>query len=696
MARPDATSRRRHAELVAAIDAADAAYYLADAPHLADAAYDALRRDLEQLEAAHPELITPESPTQRVGARGAREATILGEVQHERPMLSLSNAFSPEEVEAFAASAAKALGGREPSLVAELKIDGLAISLRYERGRLVQAATRGDGVTGEEVTANVRTITAIPAELSAPINCEVRGEVYMPKAAFAALNAAREEEGLDLYANPRNSAAGSLRQKDPAITASRRLAFFAYQLFEEPQPAQQSAALLRLRELGLPTEVHAEGGLSGTSAAAFLARWESERHTLDYETDGAVLKVDAVADQEKIGYVSRSPKWAIAYKFPPEQATTRLERIVVEVGRTGYLTPVAEMTPVLLAGSTIRRATLHNIDEIRRKDVRVGDWVILQKAGDVIPEVVRGIPERREAALVPFEMPAICPSCAGPVVRDEVRHRCPNRWCPAQLFEGLRHAVGRGALDREGIGEKLLAQLVARGTVKRIGDLYRLRAEDLDGLDRMGSVATNAKRSGDANRIVNVLNEVQRRRERELWRVLVALGIRHVGEATAKDLAEELVRRVPPTGGADWGRHVAANLRAASVEELTAVPGIGPIVAASIVAFFADAETSGILDDLLEAPGFTLLPPTQRGGASGPLLGEVVVVTGSITGHTREAIHDAIRSAGGAVADSVTAKVTLLVAGEKAGSKLAAAERLGIPVIDAATLFARIGGASGG
>ena len=309
MARPVESVQRRHAELVAAIDAADTAYYIADAPHLADAAYDAMRRELEQLEAAHPELVTPTSPTQRVGAPIAREAANLGEVVHERPMLSLSNAFSPAEVEAFAASAAKALGGREPVLVAELKIDGLAISLRYRRGVLVQAATRGDGVTGEEVTANVRTISAIPSRLDQPIDCEVRGEVFMPKAAFAALNAAREEEGLELYANPRNSAAGSLRQKDPTVTAARRLAFFAYQLFEDPQPTRQSAALLRLRELGLPTEGHAEGGLTGATAADFLARWEGQRHALEYETDGVVLKVDEVADQERIGYVSRSPKY---------------------------------------------------------------------------------------------------------------------------------------------------------------------------------------------------------------------------------------------------------------------------------------------------------------------------------------------------------------------------------------------------
>ena len=689
MAKVTAAGAKRHAELVALINAADRDYYVADAPRMPDAAYDALRRDLEQLEVEHPELQTPDSPTQRVGPR--ESGGQLGEVRHERPMLSLSNAFSPEEVAAFVASAAKGLGGREPELVAELKIDGLAISLRYERGLLARAATRGDGSTGEDVTANVRTISVIPQQLSEPIDAEVRGEVYMPKEAFAALNAAREEEGQQLYANPRNSAAGSLRQKDPRITAERRLAFFAYQLFSDPQPASQSAALQRLDELGLPTERNARAGLNAAGAAAFLAEWHEKRHELSYETDGAVLKVDRVEDQEALGFISRSPKWATAYKFPPEQVTTKLLNISVEVGRTGYLTPVAEMEPVLLAGSTIRRATLHNIDEIRRKDVRIGDVVILQKAGDVIPEVVRSLPEKRRGALDEFQMPTRCPSCSGEVVRDEVRHRCPNPWCEAQVFEGLRHAVGRGALDIEGLGEKLLQQLVDRGRVRRLADLFTLTADDLDGLDRMGSVAANAKK-GSANRIDNVLRELERRKEQELWRVLVALGIRHVGETTARDLAAELSRRVAL--GGDWSRRVASTLRGLTVDELTSVSGVGAVVGESIVSYFASSGTGSALNDLIEV-GVTLSPSVADvvAGGGGPLSGEIVVVTGTlvVSGFSRREAQDRIRAAGGVVADAITSKTTLLVAGEKAGSKRVDAERLGVRIVDEAGLLALLG-----
>ena len=697
-----AAGRRRHAELVAQIDAADTAYYVDDAPKITDAAYDALRRELEELESAHPELRSSDSPTQRVGPRGGGTGS-LREVRHDRPMLSLSNAFSPEEVLAFAATATKSLGGREPSLVAELKIDGLAISLRYERGRLVRAATRGDGATGEDVTANVRTIRAIPERLREPVDCEVRGEVYMPKAAFAVLNEARAAEGLPLYANPRNSAAGSLRQKDPGVTAERQLAFFAYQLFEQPAPGAQSAALLRLRALGLPVEEHCKAGLDAESAIAFLATWMDRRHALDYDTDGAVLKVDDVADQERLGTIARSPKWAIAYKFPPEQVVARLVGISVEVGRTGYLTPVAEMEPILVAGSTVRRATLHTLDEIRRKDVRVGDEVLLQKAGDVIPEIVRSLPERRKRRLVEFQMPERCPACGGPVVRDEVRHRCPNPSCPAQAFERLRHAVGRGALDLEGVGEKLLQQLHDRGRVRRIADLFTLTAADLDGLERMGSLAAAERRDG-AGRIRNVLDEIERRRSQHVWRVLVALGIRHIGETTARDLAAELERRVPPTGDlADplaWSRAIAAALRTATVEELTAIDGIGAIVAESVVEHFRNPATARGIDELIEA-GVRLVPGdgAPRPAASGPLVGETVVVTGTLsrTGWGRREAHDRIRAAGGTVAEAVSAKTTLLVAGEKAGSKRAAAERLGVRIVDEEGLLALLGeGASGG
>lgn len=686
----------RHRELIAAINEADRRYYVDDAPTLTDAEYDALRIELNAIEAAHPELVTPDSPSQRVGPNAddrVEPAVKLTEVRHERPMLSLSNAFSPEEVADFTASAAKGLGGREPELVAELKIDGLAISLMYERGKLVRAATRGDGTTGEDVTANVRTIRAIPATLKQPATCEVRGEIYMPKSSFAALNAERAAADLPLYANPRNSAAGSLRQKDAAVTAQRNLSFFAYQLFEEPAPAAQSAALRRLQDLGLPTEQNARAGLTGATAASFLAEWVEKRRTLEYETDGAVLKVDAVADQEQLGYIARSPKWAIAYKFPPEQVTTKLLGISVEVGRTGYLTPVAEMEPVLVAGSTVRRATLHNIDEIRRKDVRVGDVVVLQKAGDVIPEVVRGLAERRTAPLSEFTMPTTCPSCGTAVVRDEVRHRCPNRACPAQNFETLRHAVGRGALDLEGVGEKLLAQLVERGVVRRLGDLYRLTAEQLDGLDRMGSLSDTSRREGP-NRISNVLGMIEGRRSRELWRVLVALGIRHVGEATAKDLAAELQRRVPPTSGPAWGRAVLATLRSLTAEELTAISGVGAVVAESIVSAFDSGLAGESLEDLFDAGLIAVPAAATPSVAGGPLAGEVVVVTGTLTatGWSRREAQDRIAAAGGTVADAVTAKTTLLVAGEKAGSKRAAAEKLGIAIVDEAGFVALLGG----
>ena len=686
----------RYRELVTAINEADRRYYVDDAPTLTDAEYDALRVELNALEAAHPELVTPDSPSQRVGPSAddrVEPAVKLTEVRHERPMLSLSNAFSPEEVADFAASAAKGLGGREPELVAELKIDGLAISLMYERGQLVRAATRGDGTTGEDVTANVRTIRAIPSTLKQPATCEVRGEIYMPKPSFAALNAERAAADLPLYANPRNSAAGSLRQKDAAITAQRNLSFFAYQLFEEPAPAAQSAALRRLHELGLPTEQNARAGLTGTSAASFLAEWAEKRRTLEYETDGAVLKVDAVADQEQLGYIARSPKWAIAYKFRPEQVTTKLLGISVEVGRTGYLTPVAEMEPVLVAGSTVRRATLHNIDEIRRKDVRVGDIVVLQKAGDVIPEVVRGLAERRTSPLPEFAMPTSCPSCGTAVVRDEVRHRCPNRACPAQNFETLRYAVGRGALDLEGVGEKLLAQLVERGVVRRLGDLYRLTAEQLDGLDRMGSLSDGSRREGP-NRISNVLGMIEARRSRELWRVLVALGIRHVGEATAKDLAAELQRRVPPTSGPAWGRAVLATLRSMTAEEFTAIAGIGEVVAESIVSAFATGLAGESLEDLFDAGLIAVPAAVTPAVTGGPLAGEVVVVTGTLTetGWSRREAQDRIAAAGGTVADAVTAKTTLLVAGEKAGSKRATAEKLDITIVDEAGFVALLGG----
>src|SRR5215207_7563902 len=483
----------RHTELVEIIDQANREYYLEDAPRLSDPQYDQLFRELVALETAYPELITSDSPTQHVG--GAISAT-FDEVRHRRPMLSLGNAFSHDELRAFDIRVRRGLGlppSPEPAgelrYVAELKIDGLAITLRYERGRFVQGATRGDGTTGEDVTANLRTIAAIPARLTEPASADVRGEVFMPKAEFARINAEREEAGLQLYANPRNSGAGSLRQKDPQVTANRLLSAWTYQLIEESEAADkdatdvdsaavgvstQSGALERLEVLGFPVNPNREAGLDIEGVIAFTEAWRERRHELPYETDGVVVKVDRFDQQARLGMVSRAPRWAIAFKYPPEQVESFVEDIVPYVGRTGTLTPVAHLTPTKVAGSTVARATLHNLDEVRRKDVRVGDHVILQKAGDVIPEVVRPIVEKRTGAEREWDMPAACPVCGQPVIRDEgaVRHYCANPQCPARVGQEYEHFAR--AMDVDGLGVAVLSQLLERGMVKRRGDFYRL------------------------------------------------------------------------------------------------------------------------------------------------------------------------------------------------------------------------------
>src|SRR5215204_1318864 len=482
----------RHAELASAVERANEAYHAKDAPELSDAEYDQLFRELVALETAYPELITDDSPTQRVG--GAPSGGVFTEVRHRRPMLSLSNAFSHDELRAFDARVRKGLGlapAPEPAdgltYVAELKIDGLAVSLRYERGRFTLGATRGDGSTGEDVTPNLRTIRAIPERLTEPATLEARGEVFMPKAEFARINAEREELGLALYANPRNSGAGSLRQKDPSVTASRQLTTWLYQLVEdEPAVDSQSGALARLEALGFPVNPERQPGLDIESVIEFTERWREARHGLPYETDGVVVKVDRFDQQQRLGMVSRAPRWAIAYKFPPEQVETVVEDIVAYVGRTGTLTPVAHLTPTKVAGSTVARATLHNLDEVRRKDIRIGDHVILQKAGDVIPEVVRPLPDRRTGDEREYDMPAACPVCGTAVVQDEgaVRVYCPNVSCPARLSQEFGHFVGRGGMDIEGAGWAVLSQLLERGMVHSRADFFRLTVEDLETLDR--------------------------------------------------------------------------------------------------------------------------------------------------------------------------------------------------------------------
>jgi DNA ligase (NAD+) len=683
------TAAARHADLSTRVARANELYYDRDAPELSDAEYDALFRQLVALETAHPELITPDSPTQRVG--GAPSGT-FDEVRHRRQMLSLANAFSHDELRAFDARVRRALGlpaAPEPApdltYVAELKIDGLAISLHYERGRFVQGATRGDGTTGEDVTANLRTIQRIPGRLPQPATLDARGEVFMPRLEFARINAGREEAGLPQYANPRNSGAGSLRQKDPKVTARRLLSAWLYQLIEDA-PAEgsavdrQSGALDRLEALGFPVNPNREVGLDIEAAIAFTETWREKRHELSYETDGAVVKVDRFDQQERLGIVSRAPRWAIAYKFPPEQVETVVEDIVVYVGRTGTLTPVAHLRPAKVAGSTVARATLHNLDEVRRKDIRVGDWVVLQKAGDVIPEVVRPLVERRTGAEREFQMPDACPVCGTPVVRDEgaVRRYCPNLACPARVSQEYGHFVGRGGMDIEGAGWAVLTQLLQRGLVKKRGDFYRLSVEDLESLERF------ARKSAE-----NLHGRIQRSRRRPLARILNALGIPQVGWQTAIDMAEWLAGQpemagAPPADVLARASGFLHDVARTNPDRLLEIPGVGPNVAAGLTTYFAD-DGPAILQDLVDAGVEAELPePRAANAAAGPLAGKTVVVTGTLAGMSREEAEEAIRLAGGKPGGSVSRKTDYVLAGEKAGSKLTKAEELGVPVLDEA------------
>ena len=689
-----ADAAARAAELREVLTEANVAYHERDAPTMTDAQYDRLLRELQDLEEQFPELQTPDSPTQRVGA--APEGA-LKEVRHQTPMLSLGNAFSADELRAFDARVKRQLGlpadapASDLSYVAELKIDGLAISLHYEGGRFAQGATRGDGTTGEDVTPNLKTIEAVADRLREQATLDVRGEVYMPKSEFARINAEREELGLPLYANPRNSGAGSLRQIDPAVTASRRLSAWFYTLVEDsPDVDRQSKALDRLESLGLPVEPNRRADLDIEGVIAFLDEWQQPRHHLAYETDGVVVKVDRFEQQRALGMVSRAPRWAIAYKFPPEQVETRVEDIVPYVGRTGTLTPVAHMTPVKVAGSTVERATLHNLDEVRRKDIRIGDWVVLQKAGDVIPEVVRPYTDRRTGDERVFEMPERCPVCDTPIVRDEgaVRHYCPNTLCPARVGQEFGHFAGRGGMDIEGAGWMVLQQLLARGLVKTRGDFFRLTVDDLETLDRF------ARKSAE-----NLKASIDRARRRPLYRIINGLGIPQVGEQTAIDMANWIVQRWRPAddepmGGADgWFARVIKGLAETSADEFTAVNGVGPTVATSLQRWFGEQGGRDVLTDLVDAgvEPERPAPPTAVAG-SGPLTGKSVVVTGTLTDFDRPSAEAAIRAAGGKAAGSVSRKTDYLVAGENAGSKLAKAQELGVPVLDEAAFKALLAG----
>ena len=661
----------RVAALRATIERGNYEYYILDNPTLSDAEWDAALRELRALEEAHPELVTPESPTQRVGAtpQGAFE-----QVQHPRPMLSLGNVFDEAGFREWAARVFK-LAGREEGQIAftvEPKIDGSAIALTYENGRFARGATRGDGLTGENVTQNLRTIKRIPlrlrdAEPPAPVTIEARGEVFLPRSAFEALNRQRAEAGEALFANPRNASAGSLRQLDQRITASRPLGFFAYQIgYIEGgvMPRGQAAALDWLRALGFP--VNPEIG-TFTSLDEIWARcewWRDRRDSLDYEIDGAVVKVDSFGLQEELGTVSRDPRWAIAVKFPAVQGTTRLREITINVGRTGTLNPLARLEPVVVGGVTVSRATLHNEEQIRRLDLKIGDWVIVERRGDVIPKIIKVIAERRDGTETDYAFPDTCPACGSTVDRDEgdAMRYCPNITCPAQFKEHLAHFAGRGAMDIEGLGMERVVALVEAGLVRDLADIYTLTHEQVVALERMGDKSTE-----------NLLRAIEASKSRPLARLIIGLGIRHVGERNAGLLAE----RFP-------GVEAVA---AASLEELNAIPGFGAIVAQGVYDFFQEGRNQELIKKLA-AVG--VRPPAGKVAvaADGPLLGKTFVLTGRMEALTRGEATARLQALGATVVGTVTKKTDYVVVGEEAGSKADRAVALKRPILDEAAFLA--------
>ena len=649
-------ARRRIEELRELIRYHNYRYYVLDSPEISDAEYDRLFRELQELEEKFPEFVTPDSPTQRVGAQPAEE---FGTVPHTIPMLSLDNAMDEEEVREFDERVKRFLGTDEDiEYVAEPKLDGLGVELVYERGRLVVGSTRGDGFVGEDVTQNLRTIRAVPLVLlgDPPERLEVRGEVIMHIEDFRELNRRRAEEGEPPFANPRNAAAGSVRQLDPRITASRPLDIFFYGVGQVVgrEFSTHWEVLQALRSWGLRTNPLNRLCRNVDEAVDYYRELLKIREELPYEADGIVIKVNRLDLQRRLGEKARSPRWAIAYKFPPRQATTVIKDIVVQVGRTGVLTPVAIMEPVHVGGVEVKRATLHNQDEIDKKDIRIGDTVIVQRAGDVIPEVVAVVKERRTGKERPFRMPERCPVCGAKVVRlpDEAAHRCTNSACPAQVKERIRYFASKNAMDIEGLGVKLVAQLVDRGLVKDVGDLYFLTKEQLASLDRM------AEKSAE-----NLLEALERSKEREPARVLCALGIRHVGEHVARVLMDHF-------GSID-------RLAEASADELESVPGIGPEVAGSVVDFFSHEENMRVLEKLKRAG----LKFEVEKEAARPLSGKKFVFTGTLSSMTRSEAEELIRKLGGEASSSVSRRTDYVVVGENPGSKLERARQLGVKTI---------------
>jgi DNA ligase (NAD+) len=657
-------------------------YYVLDDPLVSDAEYDALMRELRQLERDHPELVTPDSPTRRVGDAPSEK---FAKVRHPVPMLSLGNAFDEDDMRAWRDRIHKLLGEDAPvAYVVEPKIDGLAIALTYEQGRFVRGATRGDGEVGEDVSANLRTIPSIPLLLepravseSAPPpqiaqRIEVRGEVYMRVADFEALNTRLAAAGERVAANPRNAAAGSLRQKDPSVTAGRPLRFFAYAVgpFEGVALAGQWETLQHFKALGLPVNRDARYFDDFEQALAYSREWMARRETLDYEVDGIVFKVDSFAQQRELGVVGRDPRWAIAYKFPARETTSKLLRIVVNVGRTGVVTPGAEIEPVNLGGVMVRNASLHNADYIRERDIRIGDYVTVKRAGDVIPYIIGPIVDRRTGAEQPWQMPERCPACGTPLERieGEVAYRCPNFGiCPAQLVRRVEHFVSRGAMDITGIGERQAQLFVEKGLIKDVADLYALRAEMFEGMEGFGE-----------KRIANLLAAIEQSKGRPLQRLIVGLGIRFVGEVAAAALAARF-------GSLD-------GLLAAAPEQIVAIDGIGPVVANSVAQFFS-LEVNRALLEKLKAAGVNPVADTAALAPLGDqLAGKTFVITGTLPTLSREQAAALIAAHGGKVTGSVTKKTSYLVAGaDPGGSKISKAQEVGVPVLDEEGLRALIG-----
>ncbi|HET7202162.1 MAG TPA: NAD-dependent DNA ligase LigA [Steroidobacteraceae bacterium] len=666
----EATKRAR--ELREQIDHHIYRYYVLDDPEVSDAQFDALMRELQQLEAQHPDLADPDSPTQRVGGQAARE---FRAVVHAVPMLSLENAFSEQDILDFDRRARERLDVERIEYSAEPKIDGLAVTLRYEHGRLVQAATRGDGTRGEDVTPNVRAIRAVPIQLRGarwPAVLEARGEVFMTRRSFEALNQRGLERGEKTFANPRNAAAGSLRQLDPSITAQRSLDLFFYgvgAIDGWTPPRRHSAVLAALREFGLRTcpETAVVDGAVG--CLEYYARIGARRNSLPYEIDGVVYKVDRVDWQRDLGFVARAPRWAVAHKFPAQEETTTVQEVRFYVGRTGALTPVAHVAPVFVGGVTVSNVTLHNMDEVARKDVRVGDTVVVRRAGDVIPELVRVIPEKRVRGARPVELPKQCPVCGSHVDRTEGEAvaRCSGPLvCPAQRLGSLFHFASRRAMDIDGLGERLIAQLIESGRVASPADLYTLTLEELAGLERMGPKSA-----------ANLVAALEQSKQTTLPRFLYALGIRDVGEATAIALAEHFGDLDP--------------LMDASLDEIQQVRDVGPVVAGHVREFFGEQRNRKVVAQLRKA-GVTW-PKLKRAAASGqgPMVGKLVVITGTLSTMSREEAREAARAAGATVTDSVSKKTSLLVVGAEAGSKLKKAQELGVPIVDEGAFLQMLG-----